>query len=400
MTAPLPVLYVLDSHRFGGAEMSWLELVSHLDRARVAPSFICPAHPALDTLVERARAAGIPCAGREEIVRTYDIAGRRRFAARVAALAPGAIVHFNQNTLDACRHQIPIARRIAARRAGTIGLVSTVRDLCRRERAGALRAWRRRRAFRALDHVACNSSAIATQVARYRRPVTPAPAVIHTFLPPDRVARAAALCADVERQAARARLGLAPGARVVASVSVSAGRKGQADLIEHLPRALARAADLVLLLVGADEEGAGVRLEARARALGCERAVRRLGWQADVLAVLAACDALVHAAAAEAFGRTILEAMVMGLPVVAYRSGGTVDQVVDGETGILVAPGDAAALLERLGDLLAAPERARAMGERGRMRALDLFRPERTVAAYHALYDEVAAAKRGAGGGP
>ena len=79
----------------------------------------------------------------------------------------------------------------------------------------------------------------------------------------------------------------------------------------------------------------------------------------------------------EAFGVAIVEAMAEGLPVVGTRSGGVVEIVVDGVTGILVEPGDeegqAAALLRLASD----PELRRAMGAEGWLRARDHFSVER-----------------------
>jgi glycosyltransferase involved in cell wall biosynthesis len=61
-----------------------------------------------------------------------------------------------------------------------------------------------------------------------------------------------------------------------------------------------------------------------------------------------------------------LESMCMGRPVIATRSRGIVDFVIDGETGILVEPGDAAAMREAIQDLLAHPEEARRLGRNAR----------------------------------
>jgi glycosyltransferase involved in cell wall biosynthesis len=65
-----------------------------------------------------------------------------------------------------------------------------------------------------------------------------------------------------------------------------------------------------------------------------------------------------------------MEAMATGRPVVAARSGGLIDIVADGETGLLVPPGDAAALRAALAELLAAPARRQAMGEAARRRVV------------------------------
>src|ERR1700689_5974811 len=83
--------------------------------------------------------------------------------------------------------------------------------------------------------------------------------------------------------------------------------------------------------------------------------------------------AVVVPSLGEGFGMVALEAMERGRPVVAAAIGGLGDLVREGETGLLVPSGDAAALAEAMLSLAAQPARAAAMGAAGRARALDRF---------------------------
>jgi glycosyltransferase involved in cell wall biosynthesis len=83
---------------------------------------------------------------------------------------------------------------------------------------------------------------------------------------------------------------------------------------------------------------------------------------------------------------SILEAMAHALPVVATPVGGIPEQVVDGETGMLVPPADAGALAGALERLCADPERRRAMGERGLERWRRDYSLEATAAKLIGLY--------------
>jgi glycosyltransferase involved in cell wall biosynthesis len=76
---------------------------------------------------------------------------------------------------------------------------------------------------------------------------------------------------------------------------------------------------------------------------------------------------------------TVLEAMATGLPVVATRAGGTGEAVRDGETGLLVGPGDRAAMIAALSTLADDRARRRAMGLAGRRLAEDRFDVRRVV---------------------
>ena len=81
----------------------------------------------------------------------------------------------------------------------------------------------------------------------------------------------------------------------------------------------------------------------------------------------------------EPFGVPPIEAMACGVPVVATRSGGISETVVDGETGLLVEPGDATALAQAMQRLLADDDLRLGMGRAGRQRALALFSFDRVV---------------------
>ena len=76
-------------------------------------------------------------------------------------------------------------------------------------------------------------------------------------------------------------------------------------------------------------------------------------------------------------------------PVVAFRHGGAAEVVLDGETGRLVAPGDADALGCAVADLLKDPPQARALGEAGRRRALQYFDADVMTASVAGVYDLV-----------
>ena len=89
------------------------------------------------------------------------------------------------------------------------------------------------------------------------------------------------------------------------------------------------------------------------------------------------------------FGLVLLEAMLAGLPVVATRVSAVPEVVSDGESGLLLAPGDHAGIGDALAALLDDPERARALGLAGLERAHDRFSvagmADRTIAVYGAV---------------
>jgi glycosyltransferase involved in cell wall biosynthesis len=129
------------------------------------------------------------------------------------------------------------------------------------------------------------------------------------------------------------------------------------------------------------------RLERLAEGSG----VTLLGVRRDVLELMRAADALCLPSEAEALPMSILEAMALERPVVATDVGGTAEQVVDGETGHLVPPGDPEPVARSLAALAADPERARQMGAAGRGRQRERFDGEAMVDGYVRAFEEALA---------
>jgi glycosyltransferase involved in cell wall biosynthesis len=126
--------------------------------------------------------------------------------------------------------------------------------------------------------------------------------------------------------------------------------------------------------------------------LGVSRSVKFAGWVApgEMPALIDTAAAVVVPSRLEAFGLTALQAAHMGRPVVACRVGGLPEVVIDGVTGLLVAPESPEALASGVGHLLEHPRAAAAMGAEARRSALERFVWDDHVAAYAALYEQLA----------
>jgi glycosyltransferase involved in cell wall biosynthesis len=113
-------------------------------------------------------------------------------------------------------------------------------------------------------------------------------------------------------------------------------------------------------------------------------------FRGDMPDVFAAFDIFVlPSILPEPFGLVVIEAMASGKPVVATAPGGPSETVVDGETGFLVPPSDASAMVRALEVLLADPQRRVSMGDAGRRRASEMFSLPRYVTEFEELYDAV-----------
>ncbi|MBV8395968.1 MAG: glycosyltransferase [Actinobacteria bacterium] len=155
--------------------------------------------------------------------------------------------------------------------------------------------------------------------------------------------------------------------------------KGQRTLI-----AATAGLDATAVLVGADLEGGAY--EATLRNEAGDRVVFA-GHRDDVPALLAGCDIFCLPSSAEGLPLVVLEAMAAGKPVVATAVGGVPELVVQGETGLMVVPGDADALRAALAELLADPERARRMGDTGRERVRVSFSARKAADRILRIYE-------------
>jgi len=139
------------------------------------------------------------------------------------------------------------------------------------------------------------------------------------------------------------------------------------------------------LIVGDGPDRSEVKAEIQR--LGLEDRVQLAGERSDVPELLAASDVFVLSSRSEGLPVSVLEAMAAELPVVASGVGGLAELVVDGETGILVPPGDEAALAEALGRLVEDSELRRRLGAAGRARAESSFDLSAFRRAHLELYD-------------
>ncbi len=178
-----------------------------------------------------------------------------------------------------------------------------------------------------------------------------------------------------ERQEARRRLGLPAGGPLVVGVSRLVPRKGFDVLLRAAARLADRLPGLVVALAGDGRERS--RLEREARRSGAP--VRFLGRvaEADLPPLIGCADAFAMCCRdrwlgleQEGFGIVFVEAAACGVPVLAGRSGGASEAVVDGVTGLVCdRPGDADAVAATLLPLLADPALAQRLGRAGRLRA-------------------------------
>jgi glycosyltransferase involved in cell wall biosynthesis len=162
--------------------------------------------------------------------------------------------------------------------------------------------------------------------------------------------------------------------------------KGHRVLFDALPGVLPHVGPLVVFLAGDGPHRE--QLESEVRRRGLDSVVRFLGRRHDIPELISLSSVVVLPSLAESFGFAALEAMGLSRPVVAARTGGIPEVVVDGRTGLLVPPGDADGLAVALSRILKDREWAAALGEEGRRRAT-FFSVERMMRGYEQVYSDL-----------
>jgi len=198
-----------------------------------------------------------------------------------------------------------------------------------------------------------------------------------------------ALRAAARRRAAcRTRFDFTPDDIVVGTLGRLESIKG-ADVVVDAFLAAAVDRGLLRLAVGGDGP-LRATIEATIRTAGATGRVRMPGAWLQPGDILPACDIFVLASRNEGMGRALVEAMALGIPVVASAVGGVPELLEHGRAGLLVPPGDPAALAQAIGHLADDRPFAAALGRAGRARSV-AYGAGRMVHRLLRLYGEVAA---------
>jgi glycosyltransferase involved in cell wall biosynthesis len=183
-------------------------------------------------------------------------------------------------------------------------------------------------------------------------------------------------------------LGVAADRPIVCFAGDLCKRKGVVDLVEVGREVSIHIPNVLFLIVGKDG-GEKKRMLRDINSLSIEAHFRFLDFREDVLSIIAASDVFILPSRADPLPVVVLEAMMLGKPIVATRSGGCEEMVSDGVNGYLVPIRAPLSMAERLRTLLLDPALISLMGMRSAEIAKDLFAFESSTAAIAALIDDL-----------
>jgi glycosyltransferase involved in cell wall biosynthesis len=182
---------------------------------------------------------------------------------------------------------------------------------------------------------------------------------------------------------------------VVGNVAALVPHKGQHYLIEAAALVVKQVPDVRFVILGEGELREQLEREIRHKHL--ERHVFLAGFRGNPIELTKSFDVFVMSSLTEGLCTALVDAMAAARPAVATTAGGIPEVVVDGETGFLVPPKDAAAMAARIVQLLKDPALRERMGLAGLARARARFTVERMVEETNAVYERAAGTRPAAG---
>ena len=186
------------------------------------------------------------------------------------------------------------------------------------------------------------------------------------------------------------------GKRVVGMVAQIVPLKGHKIFLKAMKIVSEKFPDVMFVMIGAspDEQQLSLNdIKFYAKELGVLDKIICIGFREDIFSLLKSFDILAHPSYKEPFGRVIMEAMALSIPVVATACGGPSEIIEDHQSGILVPVGDAGQLANAVIQLLSNDAMRVSMGQNGRKR-IEQFNLSNTVMKINEVFNHVLTIKK------
>lgn len=383
---PIVVAFPFVGDEVGGSHISAINLIAALDPAVIKPLIVL--HDTSSVLSKYLLDRGIPFIGAPRckiLSPSHRLPRQNRFVAAVSyAASLPRLVNFLR------RHQVAIVHTNDGQMHATWALPTRL--------SGARLLWHHRgdptaRAVNVLAPFLANEIVTVSKFARPSQPLLSIDhkvTVLHSpFDHPDSLP---------DRQGCRRRLAeelqLDANVRFVGYFGVLIDRKRPLKFVEIVAAFARRYPEVQLhgLLFGLPEPG-GEPLDRavvqHALEAGIPERIHLMGFRSPVAPMMCAVDALLVPAVNEPFGRTLIEAMLLGTPVVATDHGGNPEAITDGENGYLVRPEDPEAFVEPLHRLLTDCKEWKRISDTARSGALTQYGVDKHVSGITSLYQRM-----------
>lgn len=377
------VLFVNSSSRLYGADRSLLEIVARLDKTAFDPVVLVPETGPLVAEMQRLGASAIVSPFVHAERRDFRLVRLIRFAAalllsigKIKSIIEKEKIDLVHSNTSAC-----IAGAVASRLARKPHIWH-IRELCTNPKI--VRLFYRVAIPMLADRAIAASTAVMSNYSAGRNKLAQKFVLLSHGVDQERFENGN----DVIRE----EFSLPPGTKIVGSVGMLRAQKGQhlflqaAKMVkEKHPGARFVISGDMYYKDGAIDPG----LKNLCRRLGLENDVIFTGFRSDIENVFASFDVFAHTSAyRESYGRTILESMSAGKPVIAFDHGGPRELVRDGRTGFLVPPGDVGLMAEKISALLSDGALRVQMGDEGRKTVRERYSNEKYMKSLQEIYSQ------------
>jgi glycosyltransferase involved in cell wall biosynthesis len=362
------IVYFVDSDVFGGVEQALLNLLSGLDRRRWRPIVFHHDEPGLAPLLEGARALDVELRAVPRQDKTGRPAAAITLYRELRAERP-TVFHAHLNWQLGCRQGLAVAA--AARVPARVATVQLFVDL---PSSLSFYVWRRIGTAGVHRYIA-----VSRELGK-RLETSGVPGnkiqVVHNGVPLERYIRPAT-------HELRRRLVGDMCRKIVFTAARLHAQKGHRFLLQAAT--LVPDAMFVLAGDGPDRD----ELEMQAQRLGLGDRVLFLGYREDIADLLATCDVFVLPSLYEGLPLSILEAMAAGRPIICSAIGGSNEAVSNGDTGLLVQPGNPTDLARAINVMLSNPDLGQRFAAAAKARVMKDFSATRMAESTMRIYEEL-----------
>jgi glycosyltransferase involved in cell wall biosynthesis len=370
----MKILFIANrSEIFSGGQISLLEILSNIDRAKFEPVVLCPGE---GEITEKVRAMGITALVWDmPTARTFNIFDINERVSKLRSIirAQGVdIVHTNGS-----RAQFYAA---LAKKGTGVKLVWHLRESTPDI---FLYDWF---ISKAADRIICVSEGTKEQRISHKLPIFDKKTVVlYNGVDTERFKKD-----PKARESVRNQLGAKRDDVLLGLIGLLIPRKGHQILLKALSVLVGDHPQIKLLIMGRSvDEAYTERIRTMANQLGLGAHVVLSEPREDIVPVLSALDVFVLPSQGEGFSRALIEAMSVSLPVIASDISGNNEAIIQDKTGFLVPYGDVYLLAEDIQKLIKNRQKSINMGESARKRVEDLFSIKRHVIELQNVYEKL-----------
>ncbi len=370
---PIKVCYPFIGNNVGGSHISTVLLIKNLDRRQVEPVIVLHEEGPLADYVRRQgldyHTIDISDFFKPPYWSFRNVVSLARHTGRVAAF----LREWRIDVVHANDVRIHFGWTLAIRLAGA--------KLVWHQRTGSFGRSRIKRLLAALSHqIVCISPYTASTLPKSLERLISI--VANPF-----ETKFAAVDRNDARAAILAKLNLAPETRLFGFFGNLVQQKRPSIFLQAAARISERhSGPLAFLLFGAERNNSKTELSQLAEELSIRAQTYFMGFQAPIEPWMAGCDVIVAPGIGEGLGRTLIEAMIVGTPVVAADSGGHRDVITDGENGLLATADDPEAFAADACRLLSDPALAATLAEKAKAQAVLKYSTQRHAEKMTAIY--------------